>query len=50
MTMPNLKDLRLVFAFEAAIGYAGIDGSIYNDAHANWSIAISRVSSRNEKT
>ena len=25
-------------------------GRIYNDARANWSIAISRVSSRNEKT
>jgi hypothetical protein len=30
--------------------YARVDGRIYNNAHANWSIAISRVSSRNEKT
>lgn len=29
---------------------AWIDGGVYDDAHANWSMAMSRLSSRNEKT
>lgn len=29
---------------------ARIDGGIYDDAHTNWSKAVSRLSSRNEKT
>ena len=29
---------------------AWIDGGVYDDAHNNWSIAMSRLSSRNEKT
>ena len=49
MLPAEIKQCKNVIANER-FHQAWIDAGVYDDAHTNWSIAMSRLSSRNEKT